>query len=365
MKPDNNERKVAMFKNGQLRLLMTLVGFTCIGVEDDPEGTWLIPTPLTADKLKESLDLIKKSEFSPPTFDDGQEAGDFIRRKSAAPSARKKAIFDDEDGIDDHSEEEFDFAPGGPTAMKPSDALKELKKKRRLKRKGSEDADRGLTDEQAAARAEARRQKDLEKNRKIRSDLFVHDSDDEDDEERDKVFFEQERLREKAKDDLMRGLISKGVAKEPDAVVALRKKRDSSAISIDSDEDGTPARSKRRRSKDVDEDSEDEDAPVVSGRSSTTAKDDILADSEDEATDTPMSSPHAKPKPKPKSKGAKKRKVDLSDDDEEEELSKGPGAKESTAMVLDDEDEDEDVPVVKPARQRMRSGFVMDSSDEE
>lgn len=342
---------------------MTLVGFTCTGVEDDPEGTWLIPSSLTADKLKESLDLIKKSEFSPPVFDDGEEAGDFIRRKSAAISARKRAVFDDEDGIDDdEDEEEFDFAPGGPTAMKPSDALRELKKKRRLKRKGSEDEDRGLTDEQAAARAEARRQKYLEKNRKIKSDLFVHDSDDEDDVERDKLFFEQERAREKAKDDLMRGLISVGAAKESSAL-ATRKKRDSSAISIDSDEEeGTPAVRKRRRSKDVEEESEDDDPPVVSGRSSTTAKDDILADSDDEATDTPMSSPHAKSK----AKATKKRKVDLSDDDEdEEESSTAPGAKESTAMVLDDEDEDEDVPVMKPARQRMRSGFVMDSSDEE
>ncbi|CAG8977409.1 hypothetical protein HYALB_00007039 [Hymenoscyphus albidus] len=359
VKPDKDERKVAMFKNGHLRLLMTLVGFARIGVDDDPDGSWVVPHPLTADQLKESLDLIKKSEFSPPVFDDGQEAGDYIRRKSATAASRKRAVFDDDDdGIDDDEEEEFEFAPGGPTAMKPSEALKELKKRRRLKRKGSEDENSGLTDEQAAARAEARRLKDLEKNRKIKSDLFVHDSDDEDDEERDKAFFEQERLREKAKDDLMKGLLSTGVAKQPSAA---RKKRDSSAISIDSDdEDGPPAvSSKRRRSKADEDDSEDDVPVVVSGRSSTTARDDILEDSDEEATDTPMSSPHVKPK----AKQTKKRRVDLSDDEEEEE--EAFGAAKNSAMVLDDEDEDEEMPAVKPARQRMRSGFVVDSSDEE
>ena len=80
-----------------------------------------------------------------------------------------------------------------------------------------------------------------------------------------------------------------------------------------------------------------------------------LADSDDGPTDTPISSPHARPSQ------WKKRKV------------APPGsaattntAIKSTSIVQDDEDEDEDVaPMARPIRQRVRSGFIVNSSDEE
>jgi replication fork protection complex subunit Tof1/Swi1 len=357
VKHDDDARKLAMFKNGHLRLLITLVGFKRIGLDDDPNASWHITSELSADQLKQSLDLIKKAEFSPPAFDDGQEAGDFIRRVSSGAAGRKKATFDDDDGIDDDDDEELMFPAGGPTPMNKSDALKELKKKRRYrKRHATEDAEGGLTDEQLRERAEAKRQQEKEKNAKIKSELFVRDSDDDDDEERDRAFFAQEKLRQKSKIEEMKKLL--GISKDKPL------KRPSDAMSDESDDDdllmsaAAPAskqRSKKRQSSAISADSDD-DVAGNSGRSSSTAKDD--AESEDQATDTPLSSPHVR------SSQTKKRKVSI-DDDKENSVPKPAALAKSTEIVMDDDDEDEDVPVVRPARQRIRAGFIMDSSDEE
>jgi len=339
LKPGDENRKVAMFKNGHLRLLMKLVGFKREGLEDDPDSSWIIPSSLFADQLKQSLDIIKKSEFSPPVFDDGKEAGDFIKRISAVVSNRNRAAFDDEDdGVDDDDDEELMFPAGGPTAMKKSDALEALKKTRRRRRKeGSEDAENnGLTDEQLEARADARMARELEKNRKIKSELFVHDSDEEEDEERDRIFFEaEEKLRQRSRITIMKELLGVGGSKDK-PTPANGNKRQSNAISIDSDEE----------------------AAAGSRRSSSAARDNVLADSDSgNETDTPMSSPHVR------SSQAKRRKVS----EEEEEDSPLPSAALKSGQVGAGESDDEEdaVTFTRPARQRIRAGFIVDSSDEE
>jgi len=345
-----------MFKNGHLRLLMGLVGFQNLGEQDDPEGSWIIPSSLTADQVKQSLDLVKKYEFSPPVFDDGQEAGDLIKRKSAGTAARKKAVFDDDDdGIED-DDEELMFPAGGPTTMKKSDALDALKKKRRLRRRDStEDGeDSGPSDEVLKARAEARRLKELEKNRKIKSNLYVQESDEEFDEERDRIFFEQEeKIRERSKITIMKELLA--IGKEKSGPAKKSKKRLSSAISAGSDDSGDDdilmINSRKRHSSALSDESDGEPAGA-SERSASTAKDDVLADSNDEAMDTPMSSSHSRPSP------PKKRKITTND------LPTSGGRSKDVAIELDNDDEDA-MPVSRPPRQRVRAGFIVDSSDEE
>ena len=359
VKPDDSDRKLATFKNGHLRLLMTLVGFQCLGEADDPNGSWVIPSPLSADRLKQSLDLIKKSEFSPPIFDDGQEAGDFIRRVTAASAPRRRAAFDDEDeGIDDDDDEELLFPAGGPTAMKKSDALKELKKTRRRRSKEGteEDEGGGLTEEQLKARRDARREKELEKNRKIKSELYVHDSDEEEDEERDRIFFErEEKLRQRSKIQIMKELLGVGKPKEKAAQMKTKKRLASAMFDgSDEDEDGQVMSSRERQSSAISVDSGDDAA--VTKRSTPAARDNVLDESKDEATDAPMSTPHIR------SSQTKRRKVSS---DEEAEHSMTDDVANSTRMALDDDDEDEDVPVARPTKHRTRVGFIVDSSDDE
>ncbi|KUJ20178.1 timeless-domain-containing protein [Mollisia scopiformis] len=358
IKPDNDTRRIALFKNGHLRLLMKLVGLRRLGEDNDPEASWTVPSSLSADQLKEAQDLISKSEFSPPTFDDGEEAGDFIRRKSAGTAARKKAVFDDEDdGVDDDDEEEFLFPAGGPTAMKKSEALKALKKNRRRRRKeGSEDEGTSLTDEQLEARAEARRLRELEKNRKIKSDLFVHDSDEEADEERDRIFFvQEEKIRERAKITIMKELLN--VGDKESSTKAKSRKRPSTAISVDSDDnDDLPdTRIRKRQSSTISDDSNEE----AQATSSSNPRDNVLLESDNEATDTPLSSPH------PQTTNSKRRKVSSDEEpDPVDALSVTEPAKISGIELEDDEDEDV-APVSRPSRQRTRAGFIVDSSDEE
>ncbi len=354
VKPSDAKCKVAIYKNGYLRLLMALIGFERVGEIDDPNASWTIPPSLSADQLKQSLDLIKKCEFSPPTFDDGREAVDFIRRKSAGATGRR-AIFDDEDdGIDD---DELLFPAGGPTAMKKSEALEQLKKIRQRRRKEGtgESEDGGLTEEQLKARRDARRQKELEKNRKIKSELFVHDSDDETDEEKDKAFFEaEEKLRQRSKIAIMKELSRVGQSSKPSP--GNMKKRQSSAISADSNDDFVMTGNRKRRTSAVSIDSDDE-AALPSGRSSSAARGNSLAESEDEAIDTPLSSPD------PKSSQSKRRKV--SSDDEVASVNHAIVPKSAPTDGALSDDEDDAMPIARPARQRTRAGFIVDSSDEE
>jgi replication fork protection complex subunit Tof1/Swi1 len=356
-------RRLAMFKNGHLRLLMTLVGFEKEGIDDELETPWIIPSSLSSDQLKQSLDLIKKSEFNPPVFDDGKEAGDFITRKSAGTAARRRAAFDDEDdGIDDDDDEEPMFPAGGPTAMKKSDALAALKKtRRRRRREGTDDEPVSLTDEQLQKRADARRARELEKNRKIKSELFVHDSDEESDQERDRVFFAaEEKLRERSKIQIMEELL--GVGKDKLRAKPTRKRRSSAGSDDTDDSDGSDSDplppSKKRQSSAMSIDSDGEDA-TRSGRSSSSARDNVLAESDGDATDTPMSSPHVRPSQ------AKRRKVS-SPVEQDSPFSTTFALPEKISQdTAEDSDDDEDVPVFRTARQRVRSGFIVDSSDEE
>lgn len=320
---------------------MTLIGFKRLGLDDDPDASWTIPSSISADQLQEALDLIKKFEFSPPSFDDGQEAEDLIRRKSAG-SRRRQAFDDEDDGIDDNDDEEL-FPAGGPTSRK-SDALKQLKKSRRRRREvNSDDEDDPILDEQAKAKEEARRAREYEKQRKIKSALYVHDSDEasEDDTE---FYAREEELRKRTNIAVMKTLLS--TAKDKRVAEGASKKRDASAISDDSNsDDEIPVRSTRRRS-------------------SSLSQTKVLADVSDVAdmTDTPISSPHIR------SSQAKRLRLSSRDGSESRTITPAVDSPKEVQMNdvvnLSDDDDEDDVPVVRKVRKRML-GFLPDSSDED
>lgn len=353
LKPSSDSIRTALFKNGHLRLLLSLISLQNLAPNDLPETTYIVPSHLTSGRLKESNDLIKASEFSPPIFDDGQSALDFIRRVSAAPAARKRSIFDDGDseGIDDDEPEEFLFEPGGPTARKPNEALAALKKSRRKRHLDDDDdivKSRKLTDEQLEARANARREKELEKSRKIKSALYVVDSDEDSDAERDAAFFEKERmLREEVGRNATRGLLS-----------TKTKTR-------------APPKKSKVVAGFVDDDSEEDVVPFEP--SSRSASERLLSDvdsvmGEDEDVDTPLSSsPHIM-------EGSSKRRrlsdmdSDAASDEEGLNLSSKTAGIQNVTLsdvaTAADEDEDEDLPVSRPVRRRQLGAFVDNSDDE-
>lgn len=336
-KADNGTCKTAMLKNGYLRLLMTLVGLRRIGDENDIDTPWVVPSDLSAAQLKEALTLIKAAEFDPPTFENGYNAEAQIRRVSAAQN-RRRAAFDDEsdNGIDD-DDAEILFPAGGPTPMSKSDAFAALKKTRRKRRRSGSEDDDALDEEQLAARDQARRAKDLEKQRRIKSELFVHDSDDESDAERDEAFFAEE---EKTRARVRRGLL---VAEAIGTAASGVEKRKPKARVVAA----------------VNESDSDEDAVVaVSPPSSGSRKRSVEVESGEEMeTETPLSSPHTRPS------GAKRARLDTEDIESPRGNPEASG--KDVGMVDLDDDDDEDIPAPRRPRVRAFGGFVVDSSDEE
>ncbi|KAJ2898514.1 timeless-domain-containing protein [Zalerion maritima] len=414
VKPDNNDRKVAMFKNSHLRLLMKLVGFERFSptLDETPDDVWIIPGTQTARKLKESLKFVGDAEFAPPSFDEGESAEDQLKRKSAAKNggassraARKKAGFDDDgdggiDGfLDDDDMEDLEgmFPVGGPTARQADEHAKP-KRKRRLKKKSAKSSDEGeeeVVDAKTAERRRKRRERELEKARKVKSEMYVHDSDEEWDEEANKEFFRKEeelRMRMERAAGLARateeekemrvvmGMAVDDDGEEDEAGKESGKKKDAVVVSDDDDsESGTgtgsddgssdeevvvvaatkkkkkeqgktkkaafkPEPRARKRKSPVDRDDEDEDDE--SG--TPAARNALLDDSDDYLLDSSAAA-------------AKKRKTSS-----EPEGGSTFADEKGGAMDIDDDHDDEPAVAKQHARrQNVRSGFVVESSDED
>ncbi|RYN57733.1 Topoisomerase 1-associated factor 1 [Alternaria tenuissima] len=344
IKHDTEERRIAMFKDNKLRLLMNLVGFERLGEHHDPDAAWIIPSLLTSTKLQEAIDLIRKFEFDPPTYEDGKAPEDMLRSKAAAArrSTRRAEFDDDSDGIDRDLEEEDhgEYAKGGPTTRNAdTDAPRKILKRRRRQKTPVE-----LDEEEQDRRAEARRKKEIEKQAKALSTMYVHDSDDEDwDAEKDAAFFAREQaIREENlkvfKKSLVLGTVepavSEGKKRKADATIKKSKRSKKKALFEDSDDDMEDAESSQAAS--MAEDNEDED------------------DVGEGTTDTPLSSQNANAM------------TAESDTDTPRKPASSSAKAMDTAMAETDTDDDEDdAPVARRAAPRnTRAGFVIDSDSE-
>ncbi|CAI6340315.1 unnamed protein product [Periconia digitata] len=334
IKPDNEERRIALFKDNKLRLLMTLVGFVRLGAHDDPEASWVVPSSLTSAELQEAIELIRKFEFDPPAYEDGKNPEDMLRSKAAGRRSTRRANFDDDsDGIDDDGEEDRgEYGVDGPTVRIVDGTAKKKLKRRRRARTPVE-----LDEEEREQRAQARREKELEKQQKVKSTMFVHDSDEEDDDERDAEFF----AREEALRAQTNAVIKRTLA-DPEFGGPSSKKRKAEKTS-----DSQPKKRKtppRRKTGpfDTDESEEEEEEEEET-------KDISDDDSEHIAADTPLSSQHA------------------STDHTTDKPLTVTVAKDADAVMVDvdgEEDEDDASIVRRPLARNARAGFVIDSDSD-
>ncbi|KAK5627093.1 hypothetical protein RRF57_002808 [Xylaria bambusicola] len=321
-------------------LLMKLAGFERLApaLDETPESSWIVPTQLSSEQLQDSLDLINKAEFNPPTFEDGKLAQDQLRRKTAP---RKKAVFDDdEEGIDDDDDDDgILFPAGGPTNRKAADDLPDKLKKTRRRRRRS-DAE-PLTEEQLEEKARARRERERAKAKRFKSELFVHASDDEsDDGEKWAEFYaNEERIRQKQK---AVALTASDKAADQNLATAAEKRK-ASLLDLDSDSDN-----------DDDLIMTQDSAPDRLNSSAALADDDENEGGASGTDDTPLSSTSHTGS----ASGSKRRRI-----------SKATSSPARSADVEEDENmEDEDIPASKRSQQRRpraRAGFIVDSSDEE
>jgi len=188
------EQREATQRDKHARLLLTLLdGQRLNSTDDDPtaDTIWTLPSSITAAQLFSDLELVRTYEFAPPTYDDGKTAEDFLRRK--APVRRR--TFEDEDSASNADDEDPNdtslFLPGGPTTRRSSQSP--ARKPGRRRQRHTPDA--AIDDDVLEAQREARRKAESARNSKIKSAMFVHESDDESDEERDAAFFALEEVR--------------------------------------------------------------------------------------------------------------------------------------------------------------------------
>lgn len=338
--------KTAMFKNGRLRLLLTLIGFERLGDEDVLGTAWIIPSSVNSHDLAESKEAIEYYEKTPWQAEDAhQDAEDMIRRKNKASKhdqddedAPRDAFIDDSEG-----DEEFLF-PDNPRKKRSKDILKELRARRKRKRGSDDDNDDidELDEEAAARRRAAREAAARERRHKIKSEAYIRDSDDESDVERDRLFFErEEELRKKTAEDHVRkqaayvneqSTKAKGKGKGtkltlPQTLETTQESDDDILMGGMGDEPNETASSQPQRRSDTEAES-DEETPL-SSQSSATVKDGVLQE---------ISQPRA--------------------------TSRVASEKAGGGGLDDESDGDEDI-VAVVRQQRIRGGFIIDSDDDE
>jgi replication fork protection complex subunit Tof1/Swi1 len=324
---DSEERKLALFKDKHLRLLLTALGYQRLGVAEDMEASWLLPIDLTSAKLHELHAQIQQAEFDPPTFD-GQSAtdmtkpkGSYVRRETTGPFGDAS---DDDEGASDADEPMF--PPNLPEKRKQRDGDEEApKKKRRLQRRNAEDP----TESELEERARRRKEKERERNAKFRSKLFVTASDDESDEERDAEFFRlEEQRRQKQK-----GVIRNQLLQEMHDVGATGKGKKAKKSDV------------KAKAKEVAKAlGEDEDDLV----------DEVVSDLDEDVMD--VTSPARTAASAMETDGPDE-PVEVADDSDEDDAPNEP-------VEVADDDEEDDAPVSKrPPARRSRAGPFLDDSD--
>ncbi|KAH3946459.1 topoisomerase 1-associated factor 1 [Parastagonospora nodorum] len=348
VKPDSEERRLAMFKDNKLRLLMTLVGFSRLGEAHDPDATWIIPSAFTSTDLEFAIDLLRKYEFDPPTYEDGKGPEDLIRNKaSAARRSTRRVDFDDDDEEAENAVEEDhgEYRAGKATERKPDGERKKLKRRQRVGTPVE------LDDEEKDRRAEARRKKELEKFAKQKSTEFVHDSDEEDDDDKDMEFFRRE---EALRTEIMKAFGKSLTAGSTETATSKKRKAEDSTSRTKRRK--TPPKRKAQPFADSDDSDEDvQDAATPSSRAPSLLARDMIHDEsevEDEATDTPLSSQHANG-------------VHESDEDTTTGATASITVKSQDVVMADDDDEeDEATPVARRPMARKRGAFIVDSDSE-
>ncbi|KEQ97194.1 hypothetical protein AUEXF2481DRAFT_54938, partial [Aureobasidium subglaciale EXF-2481] len=316
LKPDTDDRKLSLFKDKFLRLLLKLLSLDRLGENDDPDASWIVPSSMPSSLLLSNLALIKKFEFDLPTFEGGVAPESLLRSKSAAGlharadrSAVASAVNSDDEGdtlsdLDDQAAALFE--PGGPTS-RPADYEKPRLKKRLLQRKAPE-----LSEEERLLRAQERDAREREKNAKVKSALRITDSDDEDDAEKDAEFFALEEQRRKK----ISGVIRNALLNEVDDSAGQKGKRKAKATKEKT------AKGKKRKTITIEDDSDGDGELASDAEMRDVSAVDLSSDAEEAPEDTPMDTVSP--------------------------------IKTSTAVVIDeDENEDEDdIVQARPARAR-------------
>jgi replication fork protection complex subunit Tof1/Swi1 len=337
-----------MVKNARLRLLMRLFGFEQLGFEDSIDTSWIVPSALTSGELGETLSIVEKFEQAPWVSEDPNDSPEDLLRRvrhtaiDRDEDVRRDAFIDDSEG--DDGLEEFMFPDNIRSKSSATNALEQLKEARRKRKNKSEREP--LDEDVAEARRKARQAAALERRLKIKSELYIHDSDEDMDEEESRAFFAREEENRKRQAERVRRAMMLGIS---DSEVKGKKRKSTG---------GSETPEKRRKQDDTDDDELFSDEEVDSVEGDSVLSPQHVVDTSDEVMeDTPLSS-------------QSHQADDLSATLKEKALKelRQPPAETKPASKVNlgsaDEDEDDEVPVASNRRARYRAGFIVDSDDE-
>lgn len=204
-----------MHRNGRLRLLMSLSGFELLG-DDVLGGSWIIPSSLPSSTLEETLNSLQSHYDNPAEDIDDVDPRDLLRRKRVT-NTTTSSYDTAADNVNFGNDSESDDNPEGilfpPNMRSKSESLEALKQKRRKRRgeKNDDGNDDELDDEILEAHRLARQTNALAREQKIKSNLYIHASDEESDDEADKDFFAREEERRQQQDNLIREALATGI----------------------------------------------------------------------------------------------------------------------------------------------------------
>ena len=345
--------KLAMFKNAKLKLLMKLCKLEILGLEDFLGATWIVPGALTSEQLNENRSAIEEYEGTPWVGDHQDEAAeDMLRRVRNANNstkarydsddegeARRDNFIDDSEGNDDV--QDFMFPDNIRTKSKKTarNIMEDIKAKRRKRKRGSDDEGGEIDDELANEKRKARSAKEDERRRKIKSELYVRDSDEERDAEADKEFFRKEEELRKKQEENVRKQMALGIetsAKEGKAKKKAKITETKERVIVEEDDDLVM---------------DDGEHATATGSSQVVDKNDDGQEGSSEETETPLSSQKEQ------------------DEDETEKESRALREIQQPRVAVGVRhkhlDLDDDEAVVSSAPRRRTGGFIVDSDDDE
>lgn len=308
-------------------------------------------------EIREIKSIVDQNLASP--IAENTDPRELLRRKFNH-EANKSSVHQTTLDVNFGSESEGEEVPDGPlfppNPRSKASALDELKKKRKKRSKENQDeVDEAVLEERRKVRSEATR----ERIAKIKSDLFVHASDEESDEDGNEEFFRLEEQRRKAQSErIKKALLTGRVEGEDSAGLKGRggRKRQSE-VSKSKD---TRSQSKRQRRKNPVAEFDDDDTVM--------GDDDVLASALPQTTTDNEMEDHTNTPPRSMDD-------DLNFDDDlafsrdhgrDRGLSdlESPDPTRPDASAEAGNDEDEETPVAAPSRRRIRAGFVIDSDSE-
>ncbi|KAL4803932.1 timeless protein-domain-containing protein [Aspergillus unguis] len=359
VRPKDDTFKRAMFLNAKLRLLMTLLKFERLGQENVEGISWVVPSELKPAELRESKAVIDKALVIGNI--DGRDPTDLLRKKYGHEprGVTDQTALDVHFGSDSEGE---DVVPDGPlfppNPRSKANALDDLKKKRKKRKdKGEREP---LDEETLEERRQARLDNTRSRLAKIKSDLYVHASDEESDDEADQEFFRIEEETRRDQSERIKKALLLGRSEETGRKSKKRGKRSNESNGADEEETGGK---RRRHSPQASAEPEDDDVlmsemgssressvgPELSGSKATAApaeEEEEVEEEEEQYLDDDLTF-------------SRDREKDEAHRDNESDEASNP--KNDKAAGPEDE---EDAPLVAPGRRRMRAGFVVESDSE-